>query len=86
MEVNISFVDIGKVYLVGLVVIDDLVSLGIEMLQFSVSVKSNLLVGCKQSLENFFIVVEEMLIEWEEVQGEKIFFFVCVIVMFIKKE
>lgn len=86
MEVSLKFVDMGKVYLVGLVVIDDFVSLGIEMLIFSVSVVYNLLVNCKQNFVNFFIVVEEMVIELEEVQDDKLFLFFCVMVLFIKKE
>lgn len=47
MEVQLSFVDIKEVYLVGLVVIDNFVSLGCEVLQFSVIVKVNLFVVCK---------------------------------------
>jgi hypothetical protein len=41
MEVNTSFADTGKAYLVGLAATDDPASLGTEMLQFSASAKSN---------------------------------------------
>ncbi len=71
MEVNTSFADTGKAYLVGLAATDDPASLGTEMLQFSASAKSNPLAGRKQSPENLFTAAEETLIEWEEVQGEK---------------
>lgn len=70
MEVNTSFADTGKAYLVGLAATDDPASLGTEMLQFSASAKSNPLAGRKQSPENLFTAAEETLIEWEEVQGE----------------
>ena len=85
MEVNTSFADTGKAYLVGLAATDDPASLGTEMLQFSASAKSNPLAGRKQSPENLFTAAEETLIEWEEVQGEKPSLFARVAVMFAKK-
>jgi len=86
MEVNTSFADTGKAYLVGLAATDDPASLGTEMLQFSASAKSNPLAGRKQSPENLFTAAEETLIEWEEVQGEKTSLFARVTAMFTKKE
>ncbi len=85
MEVNTSFADTGKAYLVGLAATDDPASLGTEMLQFSASAKSNPLAGRKQSPENLFTAAEETLIEWEEVQGEKTSLFARVTAMFTKK-
>nr|DAQ61902.1 MAG TPA: capsid scaffolding protein [Caudoviricetes sp.] len=86
MEVNTSFADTGKAYLIGLAATDDPASLGTEMLQFSASAKSNPLAGRKQNPENLFTAAEETLIEWEEVQGEKTSLFARVTAMFTKKE
>ncbi|EMY3661280.1 GPO family capsid scaffolding protein, partial [Raoultella ornithinolytica] len=86
MEVNTSFADTGKAYLIGLAATDDPASLGTEMLQFSASAKSNPLAGRKQNPENLFTAAEETLIEWEEVQGEKTSLFARVSAMFTKKE
>ena len=85
-EVNTSFADTGKAYLIGLAATDDPASLGTEMLQFSASAKSNPLAGRKQNPENLFTAAEETLIEWEEVQGEKTSLFARVTAMFTKKE
>ncbi|HDT0785510.1 TPA: GPO family capsid scaffolding protein [Klebsiella aerogenes] len=85
MEVNTSFADTGKAYLVGLAATDDPASLGTEMLQFSASAKSNPLASRKQNPENLFTAAEETLIEWEEVQGEKPSLFARVTAMFAKK-
>ncbi|HGY2286695.1 TPA: GPO family capsid scaffolding protein [Klebsiella aerogenes] len=86
MEVNTSFADTGKAYLIGLAATDDPASLGTEMLQFSASAKSNPLASRKQNPENLFTAAEETLIEWEEVQGEKTSLFARVTAMFTKKE
>ncbi|HDX8750889.1 TPA: GPO family capsid scaffolding protein [Klebsiella michiganensis] len=86
MEVNTSFADTGKAYLIGLAATDDPASLGTEMLQFSASAKSTPLAGRKQNPENLFTAAEETLIEWEEVQGEKTSLFARVTAMFTKKE
>ena len=86
MEVNTSFADTGKAYLIGLAATDDPASLGTEMLQFSACAKSNPLAGRKQNPENLFTAAEETLIEWEEVQGEKPSLFARVTAMFTKKE
>lgn len=86
MEVNTSFADTGKAYLIGLAATDDPASLGTEMLQFSASAKSNPLAGRKQNPENLFTAAEETRIEWEEVQGEKTSLFARVTAMFTKKE
>ncbi|HBR7659182.1 TPA: GPO family capsid scaffolding protein [Klebsiella pneumoniae] len=86
MEVNTSFADTGKAYLIGLAATDDPASLGTEMLQFSASAKSNPLAGRKQNPENLFTAAEETLIEWEEDQGEKPSLFARVTAMFTKKE
>ena len=86
MEVNTSFADTGKAYLIGLAATDDPASLGTEMLQFSASAKSNPLAGRKQNPENLFTAAEETLIEWEEVQGEKPSLFARVTALFTKKE
>ncbi|EQB3641027.1 GPO family capsid scaffolding protein [Raoultella ornithinolytica] len=86
MEVNTSFADTGKAYLIGLAATDDPASLGTEMLQFSASAKSNPLAGRKQNPENLFTAAEETLIEWEDVQGEKTSLFARVTAMFTKKE
>lgn len=86
MEVNTSFADTGKAYLIGLAATDDPASLGTEMLQFSASAKSNPLAGRKQNPQNLFTAAEETLIEWEEVQGEKPSLFARVTAMFTKKE
>lgn len=86
MEVNTSFADTGKAYLVGLAATDDPASLGTEMLQFSASAKSNPLAGRKQNPENLFTAAEETLIEWEEAQDEKPSLFARVTAMFTKKE
>ena len=85
MEVNTSFADTGKAYLVGLAATDDPASLGTEMLQFSASAKSNPLAGRKQNPENLFTAAEETLIEWEEVQDDKPSLFARVTAMFAKK-
>jgi hypothetical protein len=86
MEVNTSFADTGKAYLVGLAATDDPASLGTEMLQFSASAKSNPLAGRKQNPENLFTAAEETLIELEELQDEKPSLFARVTAMFTKKE
>ncbi|MGQ9019192.1 GPO family capsid scaffolding protein [Klebsiella pneumoniae] len=85
MEVNTSFADTGKAYLVGLAATDDPASLGTEMLQFSASAKSNPLESRKQNPENLFTAAEETLIEWEEVQDDKPSLFARVTAMFAKK-
>ncbi|MBZ7238466.1 GPO family capsid scaffolding protein [Klebsiella michiganensis] len=85
MEVNTSFADTGKAYLIGLAATDDPASLGTEMLQFSASAKSNPLASRKQNPENLFTAAEETQIEWEEVQGEKPSLFARVTAMFAKK-
>lgn len=85
MEVNTSFADTGKAYLIGLAATDDPASLGTEMLQFSASAKSNPLAGRKQNPENLFTAAEETLIEWEEVQDDKPSLFARVTAMFAKK-
>lgn len=86
MEVNTSFADTGKAYLVGLAATDDPASLGTEMLQFSASAKSNPLAGRKQNPENLFTAAEETLIEWEEAQDEKPSLFARVTAMFTKEQ
>ncbi|HHT0069225.1 TPA: GPO family capsid scaffolding protein [Klebsiella pneumoniae] len=86
MEVNTSFADTGKAYLIGLAATDDPASLGTEMLQFSASAKSNPLAGRKQNPENLFTAAEETLIELEEAQSDKPSLFARVTAMFTKKE
>lgn len=86
MEVNTSFADTGKAYLIGLAATDDPASLGTEMLQFSASAKSNPLASRKQNPENLFTAAEETLIELEDVQDDKPSLFTRVAAMFTKKE
>ena len=65
IEVNPSFADTGKAYLVGLAITDTPASLGTEALQFSA--KNGTLANRKQDKENLFTAAEEAVIEFEEV-------------------
>lgn len=65
IEVNPSFADTGKAYLVGLAITDTPASLGTEALQFSA--KNGTLAGRKQDKDNLFTAAEEAVIEFEEV-------------------
>ncbi|MCP6043100.1 GPO family capsid scaffolding protein, partial [Klebsiella pneumoniae] len=62
MEVNTSFADTGKAYLVGLAATDDPASLGTEMLTFSASAAHNPLANRKQNPANLFTAAEETVI------------------------
>ncbi len=64
VEIDTSFADTGKAYLVGLAVTDNPASLGTEMLQFS----SNGLADRKLKPENVFSSAIETLLEFEEVK------------------
>jgi hypothetical protein len=66
IEVNPSFSDTGKAYLIGLAVTDSPASLGTEYLQFSAKAQQNPLAGRKQSAENLFTAAEETTFEFEE--------------------
>lgn len=66
IEVNPSFSDTGKAYLIGLAVTDSPASLGTEYLQFSAKAHQNPLAGRKQSAENLFTAAEETAFEFEE--------------------
>jgi hypothetical protein len=65
VEINPSFADTGKAYLVGLAVTDTPASLGTEALQFSA--KNGTLTGRKLDKDNLFTAAEEVVIEFEEV-------------------
>jgi hypothetical protein len=65
VEINPSFADTGKAYLVGLAVTDTPASLGTEALQFSA--KHGTLTSRKQDKDNLFTAAEEAVIEFEEV-------------------
>lgn len=65
IEVNPSFADTGKAYLVGLAITDTPASLGTEALQFSA--KNGTLANRKQDKDNLFTAAEEAVIEFEEV-------------------
>ncbi|WP_431296460.1 GPO family capsid scaffolding protein [Rahnella sp. PAMC 25559] len=69
IEVNPSFSDTGKAYLIGLAVTDSPASLGTEYLQFSAKANQNPLAGRKQSAENLFTVAEETVFEFEEIEN-----------------
>lgn len=66
MEVNPTFADSGKAYLVGLAVTDDPASLGTEMLQFSATAPVNPLARRKLDAGNLFTAAEETVIEFED--------------------
>ena len=66
IEVNPSFSDTGKAYLIGLAVTDSPASLGTEYLQFSAKAQQNPLAGRKQDAGNLFTVAEETAFEFEE--------------------
>lgn len=69
IEVNPSFADTGKAYLMGLAVTDTPASLGTEMLEFSAKMGANSpLAGRKQQPGNFFSVASEANIELIEDQ------------------
>ncbi|XFW42564.1 GPO family capsid scaffolding protein [Klebsiella pneumoniae] len=85
MEVNTSFADTGKAYLIGLAATDDPASLGTEMLQFSASAKSNPLAGRKQNPQNLFTAAEETLIEFIPDEPEKPSLFTTLKEMFSRK-
>ncbi|HCB1983519.1 TPA: GPO family capsid scaffolding protein [Klebsiella pneumoniae] len=85
MEVNTSFADTGKAYLIGLAATDDPASLGTEMLQFSASAKSNPLAGRKQNPQNLFSAAEETLIEFIPDEPEKPSLFASLKEMFSRK-
>lgn len=86
MEVNTSFADSGKAYLVGLAATDDPASLGTEMLQFSASAKHNPLARRKQHPDNLFTAAEETRIELEELTEDRPSLFARVTAMFTKKD
>lgn len=65
VEINPSFADTGKAYLVGLAVTDTPASLGTDVLQFSA--KNGTLAGRKLDKDNLFTAAEEVVIEFEEV-------------------
>ena len=65
VEINPSFADTGKAYLVGLAVTDTPASLGTEALQFSA--KNGTLTSRKLDKDNLFTAAEEVVIEFEEV-------------------
>ena len=65
IEVDPSFADTGKAYLVGLAITDTPASLGTEALQFSA--KNGTLANRKQDKDNLFTAAEEAVIEFEEV-------------------
>lgn len=65
VEINPSFADTGKAYLVGLAVTDTPASLGTEALQFSA--KNGTLASRKLDKDNLFTAAEEVVIEFEEV-------------------
>jgi len=65
VEINPSFADTGKAYLVGLAVTDTPASLGTEALQFSA--KNGTLSSRKLDKDNLFTAAEEVVIEFEEV-------------------
>ncbi len=69
IEVNPSFSDTGKAYLIGLAVTDSPASLGTEYLQFSAKANQNPLAGRKQSAENLFTAAEETVFEFEEIEN-----------------
>lgn len=69
IEVNPSFSDTGKAYLIGLAVTDSPASLGTEYLQFSAKANQNPLAGRKQSAENLFTAAEETVFEFEEIES-----------------
>ncbi|MFS7219940.1 GPO family capsid scaffolding protein [Rahnella inusitata] len=69
IEVNPSFSDTGKAYLIGLAVTDSPASLGTEYLQFSAKANQNPLAGRKQSAENLFTAAEETTLEFEEIES-----------------
>lgn len=85
MEVNTSFADTGKAYLIGLAATDDPASLGTEMLQFSASAQSNPLAGRKQNPQNLFSAAEETLIEFIPDEPEKPSLFATLKEMFSRK-
>ncbi|MDR3434657.1 MAG: GPO family capsid scaffolding protein [Rouxiella aceris] len=66
IEVNPSFSDTGKAYLIGLAVTDSPASLGTEYLQFSAKAQQNPLASRKQDAGNLFTVAEETAFEFEE--------------------
>lgn len=66
IEVNPSFADTGKAYLMGLAVTDTPASLGTEMLEFSAKMGAKSpLAARKQQPGNFFSVATETVIELE---------------------
>lgn len=67
VEINPSFADTGKAYLMGIAVTDTPASLGTEMLEFSAKLgDKSPLAGRKQQPGNFFSVAEETTIELVE--------------------
>jgi len=84
MEVNPSFADSGKAYLVGLAVTDDPASLGTDMLQFSASAPLNPLARRKLDAGNLFTAAEETVIEFEDL-SEKPALFSRIKELFTKK-
>lgn len=66
IEVNPSFSDTGKAYLIGLAVTDSPASLGTEYLQFSAKAQQNPLASRKQDAGNLFTAAEETAFEFEE--------------------
>lgn len=84
MEVNPSFADSGKAYLVGLAVTDDPASLGTDMLQFSASAPVNPLARRKLDAGNLFTAAEETVIEFEDL-SEKPALLTRIKEMFTKK-
>lgn len=69
VEVNPSFADTGKAYLVGLAITDTPASLGTDALQFSA--QHGTLANRKQDKNNLFTAAEEAVIEFEEVQEQE---------------
>ncbi|MBC3489918.1 GPO family capsid scaffolding protein [Pseudomonas taiwanensis] len=65
VEINPSFADTGKAYLVGLAITDTPASLGTEALQFSA--QNGTLASRKLDKGNLFTAAEEAVLEFEEV-------------------
>lgn len=86
IEVDTTFANTDRAYLVGLAVTDSPASLGTEYLSFCAGAKANPLSERKQKAENLFTASVETELEFEEVKEKGLSVFAKIRALFADKE
>ena len=86
IEVDTTFANTDRAYLVGLAVTDSPASLGTEYLSFCAGAKANPLSERKQKAENLFTAAIETELEFEEVKEKGLSVFAKIRALFADKE